>query len=237
MAFRAQPPAKDSQGVQMSSVIAPPSGGSMRDCGPDNISKVYEIDPLTDPRWVEFVETHPNASVFHSRNWLSALRDTYGYAPAALCTSEPGKPITNAVVFCRVTSWLTGKRIVSLPFSDHCEPLVSKPSDLKAILHHLQDEARTKHWKYLELRPIIQDLSVGSELRVSDQYFLHTIDISRSSEALFKSFDRDSAQRRIRRAEREELKYEVGNSEELLQRFFQLFVLTRRRHHIPPQPY
>jgi hypothetical protein len=140
------------------------------------------------------------------------------------------------VVFCRITSWLTGKRIVSLPFSDHCEPLVSKPSDLNAILQRLEDEVRTRDWKYLELRPV-KEPCLSSGLGECGRYFLHTIDLSPSSEALFKSFDKDSAQRRIRRAEREELQYEVGNSQELLQKFFQLFVMTRLRHHAPPQPY
>jgi lipid II:glycine glycyltransferase (peptidoglycan interpeptide bridge formation enzyme) len=221
----------------MSVAVASPSG-SMHDSGFDSTTKeVYEIDPLTDLRWTDFVHTHPKASVFHSRNWLNALRETYGYEPAALCTSKPEKPITDAVVFCRVTSWLTGRRIVSLPFSDHCEPLVSAPSDLNAILRRLEEEVRTKHSRYLEIRPINEDLCSSSGLRKCCEYFLHTIDLSPSSEALFKGFDKDSAQRRIRRAEREELGYKVGNSEELLREFFELFVMTRRRHHVPPQPY
>lgn len=44
---------------------------------------VYEIDPLTDPRWKTFVATHPDASVYHGISWLGALRDAYGYMPAA----------------------------------------------------------------------------------------------------------------------------------------------------------
>jgi lipid II:glycine glycyltransferase (peptidoglycan interpeptide bridge formation enzyme) len=42
--------------------------------------------------------------------------------------------------------------------------------------------------------------------------------------------------RKIKRAEREGLTYEVGRSEELLQKFRQLLFLTRRRHKLPPQP-
>ncbi len=43
-------------------------------------------------------------------------------------------------------------------------------------------------------------------------------------------------QRKIRRAEREELKYEDGNSEALLRKFYRLLVTTRRRQYLPPQP-
>ena len=37
--------------------------------------------------------------------------------------SPPDEPLENGFLFCRVESWLTGRRLVSLPFSDHCEPL------------------------------------------------------------------------------------------------------------------
>ena len=198
---------------------------------------VYEIDPLRDSRWNDFVETHPKASVFHSRNWLSTLHDSYGYTPSVFSTSKPREPITDGVVFCRITSWLTGSRIVSLPFSDHCEPLVSTPEESDAILQRLRQEIERKHWNYAELRPISQQSSLTSGFTEYARYFWHSIDLSRTCEALFRSFDKDSAQRRIRRAERERLKYEVGNSEALLNEFFRLFLVTRRRHCIPPQPY
>jgi lipid II:glycine glycyltransferase (peptidoglycan interpeptide bridge formation enzyme) len=57
-----------------------------------------------------------------------------------------------------------------------------------------------------------------------------------SVEALFKSFHKNSTQRKIRRAEREKLVYEEGRSQRLLDCFYGLLVLTRRRHRIPPQP-
>jgi lipid II:glycine glycyltransferase (peptidoglycan interpeptide bridge formation enzyme) len=48
---------------------------------------------------------------------------------------------------------------------------------------------------------------------------------------------RDSTQRKIRRAEREGLRYEEGRSESLLRAFFHLSVLTRRRKSLPPPPF
>ena len=77
---------------------------------------VYRIDPLKDERWVRFVEEHPDASVFHTPAWLTALERTYGYEPVVFTTSPPDAELKNAIVFCRIESWLTGHRIVSLPF-------------------------------------------------------------------------------------------------------------------------
>ena len=35
--------------------------------------------------------------------------------------------------FAEMKSWLTGRRLVSLPFSDHCEPLVDSEEDLDVM--------------------------------------------------------------------------------------------------------
>jgi hypothetical protein len=85
---------------------------------------VYRLNPLEDPRWDRLVARHPLASIFHTAGWLRALRLTYGYEPVALTTSPPGDELHDALVYCRVRSWITGRRIVSLPFTDHCDPLV-----------------------------------------------------------------------------------------------------------------
>ena len=53
---------------------------------------------------------------------------------------------------------------------------------------------------------------------------------------LLRSFDKNSLQRKIRRAASEGLTYEEGRSEALLDKFYHLLLLTRRRHQPPPQP-
>jgi len=40
----------------------------------------------------------------------------------------------------------------------------------------------------------------------------------------------------VRRADRENLSYEKGSSEELVEEFYKLLMITRRRHHLLPQP-
>src|SRR5215813_14037054 len=90
----------------------------------------YIINPLTDPRWGEFTDRHPRASAFHCRGWLQALARTYGYEPFVLTTTPPDEPLKNGIVLCRISSWITGRRLVSLPFADHCEPLLDHPEEL-----------------------------------------------------------------------------------------------------------
>lgn len=202
--------------------------------------KVYQVDPTQDARWPQFIEKHPKASVFHTKAWLLALRRTYGYEPVAFTTSTPGEELKNAVVFCRINSWLTGRRLVSLPFSDHCEPLCESWKDAKVLLGHLQTERAHQEWKYLEVRPTNSDLSqIYPEIGFSAvaTYFLHVVDLRPDLDTVFRSFDNDSVRRRVQRAERAGLVEKFGRSDEVLRDFYDLFVLTRRRHRLPPIPY
>lgn len=200
----------------------------------DTTTNVHEIDPLCDPRWGRLVETHPEASVFHSTNWLKALRGAYDYEPVVLTTCPPGVALSNGLVFCRINSWLTGRRLVSLPFSDHCEPLVSDPSVRDYLLARTRRYVDEGEWKYIEIRPRTMD--PGTRFGRSLNYFLHHVDLRRSTSELFSSFHKDCVQRKIRRAERENLQYEEGASDDLLLQFYRLLVQTRRRHSLPPQP-
>ncbi len=198
--------------------------------------EVYEMDPISDPRWAALVERHPRASVFHSPNWLRALRTAYGYAPVAISTSAPGSDLTSGLVFCEVDSWLTGRRLISLPFSDHCEPLIERAEEVDDMLLHLERHVDQERWKHIEIRPVSFEPSSNTKLDRSATYCFHRVDLSPSKEKLLQNCHKDSIQRKIRRASREQLKYEEGTSEVLLQKFYRLLVMTRRRHHLPPQP-
>jgi lipid II:glycine glycyltransferase (peptidoglycan interpeptide bridge formation enzyme) len=196
---------------------------------------VYSFDPLKDPRWDSFIAQHPDATVFHTSAWLRVLYRTYGYEPIVFTTSRPGADLLNALVFCRVTSWLTGNRLVSLPFSDHCDPLVEDGRQLEELGHYLEGQRRAKAWSYVEIRSR-RTPPVGTQFATSQRFCLHLLDLRPGPEALFRNFHRDCTQRKIRRAAREALTYEEGRSDELLRAFHVLMVETRRRHGVPAPP-
>ena len=198
---------------------------------------VYSIDVLTDPRWESFLLEQPRASIFHTRPWLEALRRTYDYKPVAFTTSAPGEPLSSALVFCEVKSWITGRRLVSLPFSDHCDLLASSARDEEEILSHVQAQVARDGFKYAELRPLpAEGESAAAAWRPADEFCMHVLSLDAPLEKLFVNLHKDCYQRKIRRAEREELRYEKGHSEAHLRAFYQLMLRTRRRHCLPPAP-
>jgi CelD/BcsL family acetyltransferase involved in cellulose biosynthesis len=196
---------------------------------------VYTTDPLSDRRWDDLVDQHPSASAFHTRGWLQALASTYGYEPFVLTSTPEGEPLRDGVALCRVSSWITGTRLVSLPFADHCQPLLRCAEDCLVFTQWLRAERDRLRWKYIELRPLsFQGESCG--LPPSQSYCLHELDLLPSLERIFEKLHKGSIQRKIRRADREQISHEVGNSKRLLDEFYGLVLMTRRRLRVLPQP-
>ena len=221
---------------------------------------MYWIDPVGDPRWADFIARHPQASVFHTPSWLEALRRTYGYRPIALTSRSPEDELVDGIPFCEVNNWINGSRLVSLPFSDHCQPLLQNWQDLVAFTECLGENCSRSGRDYIELRLAVRTnfecqapytakgevprykSTLGNEndsayrLEKHKDYNLHAIDLRPDLESIFSNFHKSCIQKKIQRAEREGLAYDAGRSESHLTEFYRLLVLTRRRHGLPPQP-
>jgi hypothetical protein len=196
---------------------------------------VSTIDPLLDPRWNRFLQAHPRASLFHSTPWLKTLTDIYDYETVAYTTSFASDELENAIPFCRIKSWLTGRRLVSLPFSDHCAPLVDSEEDKSVLASALKGDLQRDQWDYIEFRPLECFNLSGFPCCTTVDYGYHELDLHPNLDTLFANLHKSSIQRKIHRAEREGLIYREGTSKEFLDQFYRLFLMTRRRHKLPPQ--
>jgi CelD/BcsL family acetyltransferase involved in cellulose biosynthesis len=193
------------------------------------------LNPLADDRWAEFVGRHSRACVFHSVGWLECLKHTYGYEPTAVAVAGPDGRLLSAILFCRVSSALTGRRLVSLPFSDHCDPLVESDQEFERLIDAAGEAQRRGDDRYVECRPTA-GAKCHSTLPGAAAYCLHSLDLSVGEAALLRGFHRNHVVRKIRRSERERLAYAEGTSAQLLEAFYALLIQTRRRHGMPPQP-
>lgn len=198
--------------------------------------KINILNPLLDERWDALVARHPKASVFHKRGWLEGLSRTYGFEPCVLTTSAAGEPLEDGIAFCRISSWVTGTRLVSLPFSDHCEPLLDDIGKLANFVDWLRGGGASRPLDYVELRPLSAPDNLSCGLVPSCSYWYHELDLTPDLEQIFQRMHDNSFKRKVQRAERERLSYHSGRSKELLNEFYRLLRITRRRHQLPPQP-
>jgi CelD/BcsL family acetyltransferase involved in cellulose biosynthesis len=107
-------------------------------------ANVVHVDTRHDPRWRRFVASRPS-DVFHSPAWHAVLHDSYALATVGHLLVDADGVARGGLATCHLDD-LKGERLVSLPFSDHCDPLVDDApswSRLVAALPPLRFRLRT----------------------------------------------------------------------------------------------
>ncbi len=198
----------------------------------DAVSPVTELNPLDVTGWDELVSDFSDATPFHTTGWLRVLRETYGHTPFYLCQSS-GKHLTACLPLSEVRSPFTGKRGVSLPFTDHCPALMTATDVGPALWNAALAVGHRRGWKYVECRSS-GIAPAGST--ASLEFYTHSLDLRPGPQALLAQLD-SSVRRALRKAESSGLKIELSSESSAVTEYYQLHCLTRRRHGLPPQPW
>jgi len=195
-------------------------------------TRAIAVDPLEYADWDASVTAHPQGTVFHSSGWARVLMDTYGHKPVYVARFEE-KRLAGLLPVMEVSSWLTGRRGVSLPFTDYCPALKGLGNDERDLYQKATESGRERGWKYLECRSFDGGWTGA---RSSISFYGHNIDLQAGQDRLFQNLD-GSVRQGVRKAEKAGLKIDFDTSEQSMRTFFKLHCGTRRRHGLPPQPW
>jgi len=154
-----------------------------------------EIDPAVDPAWRALMELHPSG-LFHAPPWLGVLADTYGFAPRALLLRDGGGAPAAAVAFCVVDDML-GRRIVSLPFTDACDPLAGTQAEWSCLAEALRARGLPVRLRCLDDRLAAADPGT----RVAKRARWHSLAVAASEAAQWAALD-EAPRRAVRKAAR-----------------------------------
>jgi hypothetical protein len=136
---------------------------------------LVELNPLEDPRWDELVIGHPEGTIYHHSAWHQVLCETYGYTPLYLGQTIPGgNKIFGIFSFMLVNSILTGKRVVSLPFTTYCNPLM--PEEMLEEAVHFAFK-RFSNVDYVELKLVEKVPGGGGQLGVESRFVTHILSL------------------------------------------------------------
>ena len=193
--------------------------------------KVVCIDPRTSPLWQTLV-VKTESSVFHSPSWIQVLTDTYGWeASAYVIVDEAGEPCAG-IPLCRIAD-MFGERLVALPFSDYCDPLIRDAESWRVLMEKLLPEQVP-----ITLRCLHNDVPLSDKrFSLVKQAMWHRLDLRPDLEALWKTMH-DSTHRAIRKSEREGLTVRMAESEPELRVFFEMHLKVRKyKYGLLAQPY
>ena len=193
---------------------------------------VSRLDPLSDAGWDRRVAALPGAGFFHSAAWARVLHRSYGFTPYYLGATVQNQ-LQSLLPLMEVDSWATGRRAVSLPFTDACPALVAEPAAFAPLFDAALRTARDRRWIYLELRagsPLLE------EEPVAFSFWGHRLPLEAGADALFARAS-GAARRGVRLAQSNGVTIKVSHSAEAMLTFYHLLGPTRQRHGVPTQPF
>jgi hypothetical protein len=192
---------------------------------------IERLDSCDIPGWDDQIARLPGASFFHGGTWTRVIQQTYGYQLCHFVVRENDE-IKGLLAMMEVNSPLTGRRGISLPFTDSCALLSQNEISTSALFGAAVSLGQERKWRTMELRG--GDLPVSAEPSVS--FLNHKLDLTPCEADLYNGFDA-SVRRAIRKSESSGLKVETPNDILAMRDFYRLVAVTRKRHGLPPQPF
>jgi lipid II:glycine glycyltransferase (peptidoglycan interpeptide bridge formation enzyme) len=193
---------------------------------------IQVVNPLDIPDWDELILSFPEYSFFHTTYWAKVLSGYYNYRPLYFTRQDEGR-ITAIVPIMEVNSRLTGKRAVSLPFTDSCEPLKKAQVNFDEVFEQIKREGEKRGWKYIELRGGDNLLGPVPAFQI---FFGHSLNLESGEKEVIAGF-RNSTKRNMKKALQSGVTITIGKSLEAMVSYYRLHTRTRKRHGLPPQPF
>jgi hypothetical protein len=193
---------------------------------------VSVVNPLEVANWDSMVSKHASATFFHSAGWARVLVGAYGYQPLYLVVQDSDR-FLSVLPLMDVRSWVTGKRGISLPFTDECGILAADGAAGHATFEYLLRLSKECGWDYFECRG---GPKIAADAAPSVTFFGHRLDLSHGERALLDGMG-TSTKRAIRKAEHSGLSVEFSRGLDTVHAFHGLLCKTRKRHGMPPQPF
>lgn len=132
-----------------------------------------------------------------------------------------------------IKSPFTSKRGVSLPFTDHCPPIIKDLNQFNEIFDQVIQYGKKVGWKYIDFKggkEYLQD-SIPTETLLT-----HNLDLISTEQNIFSAF-RSNTKRNIKKAVKVDVQVKIQNSLKSVKEFYRLHCMTRKGHGIPPQPF
>jgi len=182
-----------------------------------------------------FVERQTQRPFYYKQAWLHLISKLYGYAVIPLTTTNASGQMSGFLPLCFIQSPLIGRRLVSLPFSDHCPLLTRDDASANDLVDQALHLAQEKKVKYLELRSGTNEvLANRSELVEGNLYVRWQLPLIADPEAMWSGLRRQ-VQQQIRKSRKLGVQVRAAQRHEDIAHYYHLHLRTRSKHGMPAQ--
>jgi FemAB-related protein (PEP-CTERM system-associated) len=192
--------------------------------------------PRIDNSWSSLIEEQVKDVFYYDHRWFDLIHKLYGYDIIPLTTTNAERQITGFLPLCSVSSPLTGRRLVSLPFSDQCPLLAIDNASANDLIDQAIQLAKRQQVKYLELRSGRHDVLLKrSDLTENNLYVNWIVPLSDHSENVWKAL-RKPVQHQIKKSQKLGIQVRTAQKREDMALYYKLHLQTRtKKHGMPSQ--
>lgn len=196
------------------------------------------IDPLRDQRWNRFVERHQFGWITHLSGWKRVLDLTFPHMRGYYLVIEEGGGLKAALPVYSVESWLTGRRLVSIPFATLCDPLAADPAEMALLFNAAVNLSREIGVPHIKIKTLFASHLLDQGNFLADCGLKHHfLRLDCDPDRVKRNFHRSCVRQRIARAEQSGLTLVRGACDWHLRAFYLLHRETRKRRGLPPHPF
>lgn len=189
------------------------------------------INPVNFAGWNDLILQMNGYSIFHSSQWAELLSGSYGYNPCYFVVEKEGV-ITAVFPMMIINSFITGRRIVSLPYTDFCKPLFTEKISFNFLFDEIINFGKKENLNFIEFKD--DNPQNGSDVSSTFQY-RHKLSLCKSEDEIFSDF-RKGTKSSIKKAIKQGVTVKIDNSPDSIEKFCRMNHVTRKRHGLPPQP-
>ncbi len=184
-----------------------------------------------------FVGQQAKEPLYCSQAWYGLITKLYGYPLITLTTTDASGHLTGYLPLCYIQSPLTGRRLVSLPFSDSCPLLAVDDMSANDLVEQAIRLAQKRKVKYLELRTGTNEvLAKRSDLMESNLYVRWLLPLTTDPDAAWSGL-RKPIQHQIKKSRKMGVQVRTAQNHEDMMQYYRLHLQTRsKKHGMPTQP-
>lgn len=189
------------------------------------------IRPVTSAdksQWNAYVHSHPKACAYHNFAWVESVEQAYGHPNSSLIALDDDK-VVGVLPVTKMQVPLSGHYYCSLPFCDMGYAIADNDQTLTALLEKLREMKQTSGAKKIEYRDTSEPAdSHLPEEALQGRKVSMFLPLPETSEELLKNF-KSKLRSQIRKAEKNGLTFKTGNSQQLIDEFYQVFIYNMRK--------
>jgi len=189
--------------------------------------------------WDEFVARHPEGTPYHLSGWKAAVEAAFPHITGYLIARRD--PVSNricaALPVYLVSSPVTGRRLVSVPFAPFAGLLTTNPEDVPALLDKTLDLLGQVTASFAELRTRRAETTFAAKQFSDSRCFVHHyLPLEGGLDAVFARVHRKGLRIPIAKAMKGGLVCQTDCTREDISLYYSIYSAARRKLGLPVMP-